>query len=249
MLHPALTTVVVIDILGLGFLLHAAWVASMTLTRWNPALSSRRQIDLEAKYETASFGMLWALILGLASMALLLVAISNILPGLVSGAMCGTGVMQAAGSFGWRALLFRFLALLVICAWCAANGVGRDDPALPPRNSRLILAALPFQVLGLWDTLRFMAHLDVRTPVDCCTVVYSQFRTVRSANMFADVPEQTWGSLFIALTLLFLLVCIAALLIGNPQFRIFRVVALTGAVWVPCAALYEVRVLSAQQQA
>jgi hypothetical protein len=123
----------------------------------------------------------------------LVVAIAGALPDLVPGAMCGSGVLEAMGGRGERALALRCLALLLLGVWrmCARLDAEAPHAPLRPTVARLLLLALPVALLAALDTWRAIAALDVHAAVDCCAVVYDQLRAAGS-TVAAPVGPATW---------------------------------------------------------
>jgi hypothetical protein len=177
-LHPLLLGALVLDLLGVLLVLAAGWKACGILTGWQAETPTPRQLALERAAEVATSQLNWALALTAASSTLLILSISNILPAIVPGAMCGTGVMQAAEPYGQQALWLRGIALAALY-WQAV--VGRLNShshraLLATAHARFVLVALPLVVLSLYATLRFTFALDVHQAVDCCAVVYDAVR-------------------------------------------------------------------------
>ncbi|MEO1336050.1 MAG: hypothetical protein AAFV29_10420, partial [Myxococcota bacterium] len=96
MIHPLLVAIVVIDLCAAGLLFAAALRSEPVIRGWAPGDASARQIDLERRLEAASLlGRTGTITFVVSSIALLL-ALTAVLPEIVPGAMCGTGVVEAA---------------------------------------------------------------------------------------------------------------------------------------------------------
>jgi hypothetical protein len=187
-LSPLLLAVVLSDFVGLLFLATAVYQTFGVLENWRPASSSPRQLTLERRVEMA--GLYSHLALGGFALGglLLLVAICHYLPAVVPGAMCGTGVLQAAGPPGWRALAFRCLALLLLGVAGLIIGLNQATPTAPLAAplAKSLLLALPLSVLALFDTARAFLVLNTHAPVSCCAVVYTQVaQTVPKTSLIA----------------------------------------------------------------
>jgi hypothetical protein len=178
-LHPLLLGAFVLDLLGVLLVLAAGWKAYGILTGWQAGTPTPHQLALERAAEVATSQLNWALALTGTSSLLLILSISNILPSIVPGAMCGTGVMQAAEPYGRQALWLRGIAFATLY-WQTV--VGRLNShshraLLTTTQARFVLIALPLVVLSFYATLRFTLALDVHQAVDCCAVVYDAARS------------------------------------------------------------------------
>ncbi len=197
--HPLVLAVLGLDLLGMLALLFAAAAALQVLLNWAPESAAAAQIALERRTETAALAArsgFWAL---LAASLLLVVGITNVLPELVPGAMCGTGVLQATAGAGPRALGFRLGALALLYNWRVLAAVDRRHPMRPLTlpAARLLLLALPLCLLAAGATFQALAGLDVHRPVDCCAVVYDQFRPPELAGRAGGLPDRLWVGLFV----------------------------------------------------
>ena len=106
--HPLLIAVVVGDVLSLLLWLGAAATAFQIAIKWIPQSANREQTQLERRAETARLSAKFSLVVFILSTALLIIGITNVLPAIVPGAMCGTGVLQATDGMGTQALIYRF---------------------------------------------------------------------------------------------------------------------------------------------
>jgi len=177
-LHPLLLGAFVLDLLGVLLMLAAGWKACRIVAGWQGDSPAPHQLSLERAAEAAASQMNWALALTGVSSILLIVSISNILPTIVPGAMCGTGVMQAAEPYGRQALWMRGIALAVLYWQTVVGRLNGHSPRalLATTHARIMLIALPLAVLSFYATLRFTLALDVHQAVDCCAVVYDAVR-------------------------------------------------------------------------
>jgi hypothetical protein len=176
MSHPLVPVVGLLDLVAVGLALGSAPTALRVVVDWDAARADAAQLRLEGRSEAAAVAWAWAAALALAAGGLLVAGIGLWLPAVVPGAMCGTGVLQAAGAAGPRALTLRLAALLVLWGWRTVEDLNRRLPEgdLTPLASRLQLAALPVLVLAAMETQRALATLAGSAPVDCCVVVYDQ---------------------------------------------------------------------------
>jgi hypothetical protein len=192
--HPLLLAVVSLDLLALLFVLYGAQTYVRVLLRWEPEATDSEQIRLEGAVDAASFATRFGSAFFLGATLLLVVGISLLLPPLISGAMCGTGVLTAMGAAGWRALILRALALVLLWVWRTLDGVDRSCPRPPavPLVSRWQLLTVPVVALSLLQTVRIIRRLDPNEPVDCCQVVYDTYGSVREATESFGLTDRTW---------------------------------------------------------
>ena len=114
--HPVLVAVLALDAMALALLGAAVVTAVRVVLGWAPDSSASAQLTLEARADSASLlGRLGAAAL-LGATLLLVGAIARVLPSIVPGAMCGTGVLQSMDGLGGRALALRGVALGLLAA-------------------------------------------------------------------------------------------------------------------------------------
>ncbi len=248
--HPLGLAVLALDALALLFVLVGARTGLRVLLGWRPDAVDGHQLALEAERANASLVARAALGAALGAGVLWIVAIGLALPGVVPGAMCGTGVLQAMQGLGERALMLRGLGLAAL--WVAAT-VDRVDAALPrapltPLASRWHLLAAPLVALSGWSTLRASLALDPARPVDCCQAVYGDFASLAQATTAHGLAESSW---------LILAAAGAGLLAGLLSWRLWatrggvasfaahRLLGALALAWLPVAGVALVRVLSA----
>jgi len=248
LLQPLLLTILITDTIGALLALAAGLKAFQVAVHWNPAEFDRKQLSLESQADALNLQGQWVLGLLLFSTFLLVVGITNILPNVVPGAMCGTGVIQAMGDSGARALLFRLLSLAILFVWltvCRINAAKPDGP-LTQTGARLLLVALPTYFPALYETFAAVLHVNIEQPVSCCAIVYDQFHSLQEARSAAGLPDSFWlvGFLVGAGVLMFtaLLTFKAKTPVKGPQ-HIFLVVI--SAFWIPVAAVTLVHYFSA----
>lgn len=246
--HPLVLAVLGCDLGALLLLLYAGWVAARVVAGWQ-ADATPEQLRLERQTEAAGLAGSAAALLSLLGSLVLVVAFAGALPGLVPGAMCGTGVLQATGGRGERALALRLLALLLLGAWRLVARLDARTPRAPlvRTAARLLLLAVPVALLAGLDTWRALAALDVHTPVDCCAVVY---RLVRDAAPAGTGPATLRAAPWIVASALAALGLGAAALAalgrgGERSARRTSLLALAALAFAPIATLALVRVWSA----
>ncbi len=245
--HPLLTAMLVMDTLVLTLLSGAAACALRVVLGWSPADTSRAQLQLQARQEA------WSLVTSIASWVyiaagLLLVGLlTNILPGLVPGAMCGTGVLQACHPDGHRKLLLRFLGVIGLLCWQRLEALNRSAPLAPLTkvNARVLLMLLPILYLGYGATVLTLTGLDTSHPVDCCTALYDRVGPTIVMEAPADIIRRSAVWIFGATTVGLLLLSPGAkpLRKGRGRRRATFLLVLAPA-WLVSAAVTLVRVLT-----
>ena len=246
--HPLLIAVVVGDVLGLLLWLGAAGTAFQIAVKWVPQSANREQIQLERKAETARLSAKFSFVVFILSTALLIIGITNVLPAIVPGAMCGTGVLQATDGLGARALIYRFIVFFIMMLWSTYEkfNLSRPDAPLTRYNSRLLLLALPFFLLAVITTFRGILRIDSHQAVNCCAVVYDQFDNLAAARQIAGIPNTFWVWTFWMLTALMLLCAVWSLKTNRTNGeKATGSLAVISLIWVPIAAITLVRVYSA----
>jgi hypothetical protein len=246
--HPLLIAVFVGDLFSLLFLLAAAKIALKTIIKWAPQSADSQQIKLERAAETGGLIAKFALASFFGSTLVLIVGITNVLPAVIPGAMCGTGVLQATHGLGGPALFYRLLVLGIIYIWLALEKLNnrRPDRPLTSSNARVLLLVLPFHLLAVSTTMQAFLGIDTHQPVDCCAVVYDQFPNLAIAQQTAGVPNTQWLLIFWTLTVL----------VGISGWQAWRAepagrvktsgwMALLTLLWVPSAAIVLTRVFAA----
>lgn len=223
MIHPLLLAIALLDTLALALLLQVGWGAVRILGAWAPESADRRQLRLEARADTASIAIGWALASSLAASVGLLAAVALLLPPLLPGAMCGTGVVQASGGKLSGALLLRTLLLGLFHAWRVLQRLDRGRPEAPLTLplARLALVLLPAAATAGWETFSALSQLDTHTPVSCCAVVYAAARTAAAPGGAIPARGVLWSTALGGLA-----ICVLALSIAR-----------SGAQRAPCVAL------------
>lgn len=246
--HPLLIAVFVGDLISLLLLLAAAKTALKTVAEWAPQSAGGRQIQLERAVETGELTAKFALAAFFASTLVLLVGITNVLPAVIPGAMCGTGVLQATDGLGGPALFFRLLVLGVIYIWLVLEKLNNRQPDRPltTSNARVLLLMLPLHLLAVSTTMQAFMRIDTHQPVDCCAVVYDQFPNLAIAQQTAGIPNTLWLLIFWTLTILVMISGFQAWR-AKPAGRLKTSgwTALLTLLWVPTAAVVLIKVFAA----
>jgi hypothetical protein len=245
--HPLLSAVLFLDVLGLLVIALATVSALRIVIRRSSEQGPSEQADFERKERRASAHARIGLALLSLSTLVFIAGITGVLPKIVPGAMCGTGVLQATQGAAGRALALRGLALALLAAWHLLDRLNRStsDSARVAVAARSLLLASPVAVLAVYDTLQAILRLDVNRPVDCCSMVYGKIRSADQAGGLSAVPDAywVWGLVLGAM---------AIILLGVNMWRSRRPLgarttgpgALLAALWVSVAATGLVRSLA-----
>ncbi len=166
---------------------------------WTPASSDIEQLRRERRAETAILLGHWALgCLAVAAM-LSLVGIAVVWPRMVPGAMCGTGVLQAMGANGNRAMIFWSITLIVLYGWRTIESLDSHHPEghLTRTGARVMISAAPFFILAVFFSWQALMRIENVPPVSCCAAVYDQVLNGApdSAAMKRLGPVSLWFSL------------------------------------------------------
>ena len=245
--HPLHLAITAVDIVAALLMLVAATSAFRAAAGWRPTAADRRQMALEAEMESAAILGRWVRGLLLFSFFLLVFGIANLYPETISGAMCGTGVLQAMNTGGRKMLLFRLLLLLLLQLWFELDALNRVQAEAPLTETaaRMFLAIPPVAALALFQTHDAFAGLDPYRPVDCCAAVYDRFRSLQQAETLFGIGDGWWVTVFGVLSLLVIGLSVAVRFSANRRRRFRAGLAAASLLWLPVAALTLVRVLSA----
>lgn len=245
MTHPLGLAVIAGDVVALILLILASITSARLVTGWRPGAPTRKQLLLERRAEASSIQGRCAAGIFLLSSLLLVITVAAVLPPIVPGAMCGTGVVEATGGLANRALALRLLALGLLGAWQLTDRLDRSAPSSPlgALPARLLLLATPIAAVAALDTAAALGSLDVGTPVDCCAVVYDQVVSVAEATRTWGLSDEVWTWLTVVLGALLIPAALwAGAARGRPATSLLALFALA---WVPVAAVAMVRVFSA----
>ncbi len=248
MLHPLVLALTVVDSAAVVLMIIAGITNAQVLVGWQPHDPGSRQLNLERRSEAASLQARWSVLLFFLGSLLLIMGVSSVLPKLVPGAMCGTGVVQASSGLMGRALFFRLLALLLFSAWQLVDRLHRSLPCSPIvlLTSRLQLLAVPVAGVAVWSTWTALASLDVHTPVDCCSVLFDQVRTTNEATTTAGLSDALLVWVAFALMSVLMILTIGFATQAKLRNRVIAgLIGLLTPITVVVAAVCLVRVLSA----
>ena len=176
------------------------------LLYWSPEDNSRGQLRRERRAEAMNLLASGALGCLVCTAVAGLIGIAWIWPKTVSGAMCGTGVIQAMGADGRRALLFWGVSLAILYVWRVQHRLNRSHPREPAiqENARLIVAAAPLLSMSLLFSWQAVMHMDAVPTVSCCAAVYDRVLGDTLGTADPWIGRHLWASLSCQAILLFL---------------------------------------------
>lgn len=242
--HPLIMSAIALDLCALAVTIVSGYGAFRIATAWQPASAEAGQLLLESQAEAASLLGRTGLVIFIAATILWLVALTTAMPALVPGAMCGTGVLQAAGPAGLHAIGYRLSAAAVFHLWAMVDGLNRCHPMVPltRSGSGIMLLLLPLVALSIVSTGTTLAGMDSHQPVDCCMVVYDQFRSLGQTQQTAGVSNTTWGAAYGVLSVLLAGAGVSVYRRPGPG----RIIAMGAAAlaWAPTAGVTLTRTLS-----
>jgi len=223
-----------------GSLLYlvAAMRAMDVAANWAPIQTDADQLQRERHAEIAA-------LLGRGSMGCLSAAAVMGLTGIalfwhriVPGAMCGTGVLQAMGIAGYRAIVFWSVALILLFGWRVMDGLDDHHPdgVLVPLTARLFITAAPFVILALVNSWQALMRIDGAPPVSCCAAVYDQ--VLSNASDSTRMAGLLRATLWISLPGSALLSLASLVTAVRPSVRVTgRAIAVMAIVWSVCAGV------------
>jgi hypothetical protein len=246
--HPLIAAIWAADLVGLLLLAAAAGSAFKVAVGWSPSSAERFQIELEIKAETAALKTRLATICFAFAAGLLILGIAVVFPDIIPGAMCGTGVLQALEKSGRNALILQALLLALLFFWNSLEALNRSRPDNPlaVASARLQLLALPVALMAVQQTVAALFNLDTQRPVDCCAVVYDEFRSAAEAWSVGGIPDRKWVTAWALLSALVLLLAWRLHRTSSETaVRRSAASAVATLLWLPVAATTLVDILSA----
>ncbi len=183
---------------GLLYTVGALWAMDVA-SNWAPARADIDQLRRERRAEMAVLLGHWSLGCLTGAAMLGLVGVALVWSRLVPGAMCGTGVLQALGTDGSRAMIFWGVSLTILYGWRTLERLDGHHPqgVLIPTGARVMISALPFFVLAVFYSWQALVRVETIAPVSCCAAVYDQVLMEASGTAVNKwpVPILLWGSL------------------------------------------------------
>jgi hypothetical protein len=184
-----------------GSLLYAVAAARAmdVAVNWSPMQADPDQLARERHAETLALLGHGSLVCLTAAALMGLTGIALVWHRIVPGAMCGTGVLQAMGISGRRAMLFWGLTLILLYGWQVLDRLDRHHPqgVLIPADARLLITAAPFLALSLVYSWQALMRVEAAPFVSCCAAVYDRVlsNAAGSAIRAGLTSAALWGSL------------------------------------------------------
>ena len=146
------------------------------MLNWAPARADIDQLRRERHAETAALLGHWALGFLTAAALLGLVGIAVVWHRMIPGAMCGTGVLQAMGTDGSRAMIFWGGGLIILYVWRVLDGLDAHRPqgVLTQTAARVMISAAPFFLLAVFYSWQALMRVETVPTVSCCAAVYDR---------------------------------------------------------------------------
>ena len=164
-----------------GILLYgiAAVRAMDVFLNWQPDCAEAHQLRREHGAEIASLLADGSFACFTAAAVLGLMGVAVGWHPVVPGAMCGTGVLQAMGSYGRQAMIFWGIGLAILAAWRVLDRLNRRHPEWAATRSagRMLLTAAPFLLLAVYSSWQALMHAESVPAVSCCAAVYDRVLT------------------------------------------------------------------------
>lgn len=174
--HPLSLVIGLMEVITWVVYIGAAWRLMILIPQWQPESCDEKQLWRQRALEMSTFQGRWTLFLQITTFILFMVGLTNAWYPYIPGAVCGAGVLEAMGSSGYQALLFRALSLIILYCWYVMQRVMRHHPQKTAAifHGRLLLLAAPLMVMATWSFGRAVMGADSEAAVNCCTVVYNQ---------------------------------------------------------------------------
>ncbi len=203
MSHPLLVFILIFEIAadiaaavwGLG-----AFKVLVRTASPNTAHTGLERLDDAARLCGRAADVCWTV-----SFFFFVLATASVLPGLIPGTMCGTGVLHAMAGAGVAVLLSRTVLLALFGAWHTLRRFDESKPSADLRENlaRISLVTLTVGAVSSWKTFQSVFYLDMNTVQDCCAAV----RRAGSLDRLFEIPDAliaigcfvTAGLLFLSL--------------------------------------------------
>jgi len=202
-LHPGILALICGSAIVLLMLLYASGLAVKILRRWDFTSSSEEQLILERKTYLASTIVNYALGFEILSLLLFIYTVDEIHP-LFVGAMCATGVLNAA-PLGWAALTVKIMIFFAAALWVALNHLDTqaEDIPLTRRKFFALLLLAPLVAAGLYLQTAYFLALRPEVITSCCGSLFSAAGSGVAAEL-ASLPAEPMIAVFYGAALLVL---------------------------------------------
>ncbi len=233
--HPLLLAITGIEALGCLVICLAGAGAVWVLLGWQPESASPVQLRLERLAERLTLMTRLGILFIATSTLLFIAAVAAILPEIVPGAMCGTGVLRNMGLAGNRVFYSRGVLFALLLIWRLLSRLDESTPVsrLTPTLTRLLILAAPAAVIAAVHLVQALHAIDIHTPVDCCATVYEAAAVAMSPVRSISATGLVWGTALLGIPLG---AAAVALSLNPSRRRLTAATALLSVLFVPVAA-------------
>lgn len=178
------------------FMLLAAGFAARVLRHWDVSSGSELQLSLERR--TYLISTLVAFCFGAELLSLLLfVYNAEAMSSQFVGAMCATGVLNAA-PWGWTTLFLKITLFFVAAMWLMLNRVDNQahDYPLVRVKYALLLGIAPLVVTEALVQLAFFSGMDPDVITSCCGSLFTPEGEGVAADVSALAPSHALAAMY-----------------------------------------------------
>jgi hypothetical protein len=218
-LHPGVLALILGSGITLLLLLFASVLGIRILRRWDITSSSEEQLVLERRTYLVSTLVQYGLLFEVLSIFLFIYTADDV-HGLLVGAMCATGTLNA-NSYGFPALYAKIAALFLAASWIAMNYIDNraEDYPLTKKKYLLLLFIVPVVAAGYLLEIGFFSRLSPNVITSCCGVLFSEGgRGI--ASSLAALPVRPTEIVFFSLGSLVVIAGVAAARNGGKPYRL-----------------------------
>ena len=198
LMHPPVLVLLLMATLGAFAMAWAGHFALDLRRHWNPALGTRRQIELERRTQLVATVVAQVLVLQGAAVLLMVYNADRTAPLLV-GAMCAFGTFNAS-VYGFPALYAKLALFFAASIWLSmhrADLVATDYP-LTPRKYLWLMALAPLAWADAALTLAYFVDLQPDTLTSCCGSTFHPDRPGIAAEVSSIDPRTALWALAVA---------------------------------------------------
>ena len=182
--HPLSIAVILTDAVSCYFL-FAAFSSSIRVLLQDGEADEQESPLSVIREESISRNGRFILLLQCLSLLFMLFGISLVFPPILTGIMCGTGVLQISGETGVQMLLVKICTLLVLHVWYLIDRAKQELPAgkMDMAAAKAMLCSVPFVFLSVWLTVKTLWVMNMGQSGDCCTLAYGAAADGSSVNL------------------------------------------------------------------
>jgi len=208
-LHPGILALLLGSLLAFG-LLGLAGLLGLELARhWQPLCADEAQLCREQRADLVATLVRFALGFQIFTLPLFIFVADSLHP-LFVGAMCATGVLNAAPG-GWSLLWIKLVMLFGAGLWLVVNHYDQVLEHAPWARLKFLwlLPLLLLSGLDLWLLVRFFSALQPEIITSCCGALFSSDSGSAAAVVGVPLLPAVWAFFTLAVSQLLLsLVCL-----------------------------------------